>query len=81
MTARLDTLQIDRRGAYMVIRRGRKSLALLTVLDARELARDLDAMADDIAPRSGFDHAYAADGHGTCRLCDPAGWPEHGAVH
>jgi len=78
MTRPLDVLLVAARGAYLLIRRGRKSIALLTVPEARTLARDLLMTADDIAPRTGFEHTYAADGHGSCRQCGrPPAWPEH----
>lgn len=82
MTHPLDALLVAARGAYVLIRRGRKGIALLTVPEARTLARDLAAVADDIAPpSSGFEHGYATDGHGTCRLCGrPPAWPEHEAA-
>lgn len=53
---RLDCLVVEQTGSHLRLRRGRKSIALLTVTEFRQLARDGLVICDLIAPRSGFEH-------------------------
>jgi hypothetical protein len=71
-------LLVEPRGAYILLRRGRKSVALLSVQEARATAWQLLDVADDIAPRTGFEHRYIDTGAGRCGLCGRPANDEHG---